>query len=86
MTQEEFNELSQRFFQANQIKAEIFRCQEKLDALEKAGPHTFDVLYSQLKNFIPDEYVDKWIKDIKVNCEMALREQIKIYEQKFEEL
>lgn len=86
MTQEEFKELSQRFYKASQIKTGIYRCQEKLNALEKAGPHTFDEFYFALRDFVPDEHIDEWVKGVKERCMKTLQDQIKIYEQEFKEL
>lgn len=86
MTQEEFKELSTRFYEASRLQAGIYQCQEKLKLIENAGPHTFDDLTKKLRDLLPNDCVDKWLEDMKDRAKRTLRGQIKLYEQKFKEL
>lgn len=86
MTQEEFNNLSQRFYKASKIQMQIYECQRKLESLNKADAYSFDEFFCGLRHYIPDECVDELVEGLKERCRLTLQEQIIIHEQNFKEL
>lgn len=86
MTKEEFEALRDRFFKAAQLQNGIFQCEEKLKAIENSGPHTYDDIRHELRELLPEDLIDEWIGDMKERAKRILRGQIKLLEQKFNEL
>lgn len=86
MTQEEFNNLSQRFYKASKIQSIIFKLQEQLEKLDNTECYSYDGLICSLQHILPQDCCEKLEGSLKEMCRKVLQEQIKIHEKEFEEL
>lgn len=86
MTQEEFNNLSQRFYKASKIQSIIFKLQEKLEKIDNTECYSYDGLICDLQHIMPQDCCEKLEGSLKEMCRTFLQEQLQIHEKELKKL